>query len=291
MDIVEVTAKNRSLFEQMVPEEFFEPLGSKYHYVLGAIGEDEEGLYAAGVLVFDTKEGSIDEDVFIVGFLQWLYVAPEFRDRGAGKALVDACLDLLSTAQVEIIMCDLLIDLDYLEVAEYLEKWGFVFETTVKPELRVRMRELRKIPELWKTPPKNILSFRKASREQIREAFQKAVRVKNIAADLPVRMKYCDRDISCIAYQNGIPVGMSLVCPLASDIVELVYLRMFSNEPKLMTGMIHFVAGRIRKKYGPDTEIRFTCRKDSIAKVIEMMLPDAEPLMVYRGVCTTAKEE
>ena len=37
MDIVEVTAKNRSLFEQMVPEEFFEPLGSEYHYVLGAI--------------------------------------------------------------------------------------------------------------------------------------------------------------------------------------------------------------------------------------------------------------
>ena len=67
MQIVTVTEQNRSLFEQMVPEEFFDPLDKPGHFVLGAIGEDEEGLYAAGVLCFQVEVGSAGDEDMLAG--------------------------------------------------------------------------------------------------------------------------------------------------------------------------------------------------------------------------------
>ena len=64
MFVVTVDEKNRSLFEHMVAEEFFDPLNKEGRYVLGAIGEDEYGMYAAGVLSFEVIDDMMSKTDF-----------------------------------------------------------------------------------------------------------------------------------------------------------------------------------------------------------------------------------
>ena len=88
MLITTVTCENKALFESMAPAQWFDLLELPGRFVLGAIDEDDQGQYAAGVLVFEVEEISPEEDAYLIaGTLRWLYVEPQARGRGVGDAL------------------------------------------------------------------------------------------------------------------------------------------------------------------------------------------------------------
>lgn len=291
MLIITVTEKNRFLFEKMAPEEFFDPLDKEGHFVIGAIGEDEEGWYAAGVLIFDVAIGGIDEDIVMAGFLKWLYIGSEFRNRGAADALMQEMFRLLAGSGIEAVLCDLPIDMEYVEFSGYLRRWGFEFDLVDVDEVRVSLDILMKKPDLCGNPSENVISLNNAPVEMIENGTNLAVRQKNIAPDLEERVRLCDKDISCITVEDNKVVGMTVVNRLAESVLEITFLRTFPYNPKNMVDMIYFISGKIKNKYKPDTEIRFTSRNDLTVKIIQHLLPDAEPLLVYRGVSLTMVEE
>ena len=290
MQIITVTEKNRFLFEKMAPEEFFDPLDKEGHFVLGAIGEDEEGWYAAGVIIFDVAVGGIDEGIIMAGFLKWLYVGSEFRDRGAADTLMQEMFRLLAGAGIEVVLCDLPIDMEYVEFSGYLERWGFDFDLVDVDEVRVPLEKMMDKHEIWGQPSENVISFRKAPVELLQNGADKAIRLKNIAPDLEEKVRLCDKEISCMTVENNRAVGMTVVNRLAEKVLEITFLRTFPNDPKHMVDMIYFISGKMQKKYGPETEIRFASRNETTVKVIERLLPDVKPLLVYRGVSFTMEE-
>ena len=316
MHIVTVTEKNRKWFENMIAEEFLEPLDKEGHFVLGAIGEDEKGKYAAGVLSFAVEEGNDGEEEVIVGVLKWLYVAKEFRNRGAADALMEEFFRLLAAAGVEAALCDVPMDASYLDLIWYLDGWGFVFQPVERYEVRIPLKRLQKIPGLWGKASSRVVPLQAVPEKLLQEGLEKAEELRFIAPDLEEQLKYCDRELSCMVLENRIPgeraamergqesreskeraakdqvpVGLTVICPVASDVLELVYMRTFSNEPKYMGEMIHFLTGRAKEKYGLETEIRIVCRSKTTAKVIDNLLPETQPLLVMRGVCPTTEEE
>lgn len=291
MQIVTVTEQNRSLFEQMVPEEFFDPLDKPGHFVLGAIGEDEEGLYAAGVLCFQVEAGSAGDEDMLAGMLQWLYVGSEFRGRGAGDALMEEFFRLLASVGIEAAICDVPFDFAYNDFCLYLEQWGFTFELMDKDEVRVTVEKLTRIPQLFGECASEVLPFCKASGKLQDDAMNIAIRLPNIAPEMEDCLDCCDRDVSCILVKDDRPAGMALVYPVADGILEIAFLRTFPYDAKHMMDLIYFVSAKIRSKYSPDTQLRFTVRNQTTAAIVSSILPNVEPLLVYRGVSLTMEEE
>ena len=291
MFVVTVDEKNRSLFEHMVAEEFFDPLDREGHYVLGAIGEDEYGMYAAGVLSFDVIDDYDGESRILIGMLRWLYVAEEFRNRGAADALMEEFFRLLAHAGIEVAIMDMPFNTQYDELCMYLEGWGFSFFLTERFELRVSMQEVMEVPELWGKASQNVVPISKLEREEIKNIIRKAEELENIDPDFRDKIKGCDKNCSAAVYQDGELKGLAVIYPVTSNIVEISFFRMFEKNAAGIKDLFYHMSKQILETYGEEVQIRGICRDEVNGNMIGKLFPHIEPLLVHRGVCLTLDEE
>lgn len=291
MFVVTVDEKNRHLFEHMAPEEFFDPLDKEGHYVLGAIGEDEQGMYAAGVLAFDVIDDYDGEDRLLIGMLRWLYVAEEFRNRGAADALMEEYFRLLAYAGIELAVYDLPFNTEYDGLCMYLEGWGFSFFLTERFELRLNMQEVIDIPELWGKSSHNVKPINSLDKEEIKQVIRKAEELDYIDPDFRDKLKGCDKKISAVVYRNNEIKGLAVMYPLASNILEISFFRMFEKEAAGMKDLIYHVTEQMLERYGEQVQIRALCRDEISANMISKLFPHIQPILVHRGICITLDEE
>lgn len=291
MFVVTVNEKNRSLFEHMIPEEFFDPLEKEGHYVLGAIGEDQDGMYAAGVLSFDVIDDYDGDTRFLIGMLRWLYVAEEFRNRGAADTLMEEYFRLLAHAGIELAITDIPFHFQYDELCIYLEGWGFSFFLTERFEFRVSMREVMEVRELWGKASRNVIPVGKLEKEEIKRIIRKAEELENIDPDFRDKIKGCDKKCSATVYQNGILKGLAVIYPVTSHILEISFFRMFEKNAGCIKDLFYHVSRNILTVYGKEIQIRGLCRDEVNANMISKLFPHIQPLLVHRGVCLTLDEE
>ena len=291
MFVVTVNEKNRSLFEHMVAEEFFDPLDKEGHYVLGAIGEDEYGMYAAGVLSFDVIDDYDGESRVLIGLLRWLYVAEEFRNRGAADALMEEYFRLLAHAGIELAILDLPFNTQYDELCMYLEGLGFSFFLTERFELRVTMEEVKAVPELWGKASCNVVPLHKLGKEELKRIIRKAEELDDIDPDFRDKIKGCDKNVSSVVFRDGEIQGLAVIYPITPDILEISLFRMFEKNASDMKDLFYYTSEHILERYGEQVQIRGLCRDVVSANMIGKLFPHIEPLLVHRGVCLTLDEE
>ena len=110
MDVTRITPANAGYFEELAPEGSFEDEELVW---LGAVAEDGA---ACAVLGGGVQEG--------MGFIDWIYTAPEYREKGAADSLLktfSALLDRIDTEVVEISFSDRDEELYwFLEAEEFL---------------------------------------------------------------------------------------------------------------------------------------------------------------------------
>lgn len=291
MFVVIVDEKNRFLFEHMAAEEFFDPLDQEGHYVLGAIGEDEYGMYAAGVLSFDVMDDYDGETRILIGMLRWLYVAEEFRNRGAADALMEEFFRLTAHAGIEVAVFDLPFNTQYDELCIYLEGWGFSFFLTERFELRVNMEEIMEVPQIWGKASSDVIAINKLKKEEIKQVIRKAEEQENIDPDFRDKIKNCDKEVSAVVYRNGEIKGLAIISQKTSLILELSFFRTFGREAADIKDLIYYTSERVLKKYGTQIQIRGLCRDENTANMISNLFPRVQPLLVHRGICITLDEE
>lgn len=153
MEILLIDNDSRNIFDNLAPTEFFSPFDLPGRYRLGAVDENEKGLYAAGVLIFDVQESPDKSGAEAV--LQWLYVAKDTRRRGAADSLMSELLEVLSATGVEKLICNLPMEDDYDFLCAYLEAWGMQFTLIDRYECTISLKELLKHPTFQGKPGGN----------------------------------------------------------------------------------------------------------------------------------------
>lgn len=170
---------------------------------------------------------------------------------------------LLASVGIEAAICDVPFDFAYNDFYLYLEQWGFTFELMDKDEVRVTVEKLIRIPQLLGDCASEVLPFCKASGKLRDDAMNIALHLPSIAPEMEDCLDCCDQDVSCILVKDDRPAGMALVYPVADGILEIAFLRAFPYDAKHMMDLIYFVSAKIRSKYSPDTQIRFTTSHSS----------------------------
>lgn len=285
-NVITVTEANRGFFENLVPQEFFAPLEREGHFVLGAAAKDEDGSYAAGVLVLDV----IWEETDFCGCIRWIYIPEEFRHRGAGDALLEETFRLLAHAGIASVFCDLPADPAYYGLMAFLEGWGFTFSWKDRYEARVSLERFRQVPQLRKEPGAKVIPLKSLPEEILERIISDVPDMEAPVPDLEDRVRYCDRDVSCMIPGKEGADGLAVICPVAEGVIEIAFLRIFSENAKDMQDLCRYVFQRAYEKYGKETEVRFLCRTSFAVNFMDMVLPDIQPLSVYRGVCATMEE-
>lgn len=274
----------RAVFENMIPAEISALLDMPGYYTLGAIGEDEEGEYAAGVLVFAVKDGFNGEENIIGAELEWLYVAEEARRRGAADALMEEMLRVLEEAEIEFLRCDVPMGEEHNLLCAYLEAWGMHFTYMDKYECTAPLKEFLKRPFFRRKAKARVMPLRSFQAETVVKSVRQFQQMHLIEQDLEAAIPHCDLDVSCGIWEDGAIKAMLLARSLGETTLELMVARSLKGSVEQIMDLLLFAAEQAVKHHSPDVMIRIRCRVAVVGDLIAKFLPDAQPLLVRRGV-------
>ena len=291
MFVTSINASNSALFAPLAQKKWFTPIDYPGRYLLGAIGEDEQGKYAAGVLVFEIREGGNGEEDLIAAVLQWLYVAPEFRRRGAADALLQELFRILSKTPVEAVICDLPMGDEYRELCACLENWGFEFTPVNVYELNTTLGALGALPVFQKQPRPHTMALRHAPKQLLNDALRRLENQWFLPDDLYERIPSRDEDLSCVICGKNAAEGLALVCSDGEGGLELLLMRAFSDAQRNSIDLLTFAGRAAMSKYPPETPVRIVCRSEATAGIIHHMIPGAQPFLVLRGISSVFVED
>ena len=291
MIITTINEVNSSVFERLMPERLFSALTMPGYFALGAIWEEEGEKYAAGTLVFEVTEGFNGEENLIGAVLHWIYIADQFRQKGIADALIKEVLKVLETSGIQLLLCDLPMGEEYNFLCSYLEQWGFEFGLMEKYECDVTLDEIKERP-FWKQKIRNkVESLTQFSDHEVRKGIQQFQDLPYMPVDLEEVLDLCDKDVSCAVWEDGSIKGLLMVQKKGKEKLELLFARSLNRKPELVMDLFLFAKQQLEKKYTAETKIHIECHMESSAQLIAYFLPEAQPLLVRRGVLAVFDEE
>lgn len=287
MLITTVTQENRSMFEAMVPEECFNPLDLPGRFVIGAIGEDEEGQYAAGVLVFEVGELMLEDgSVLITADLRWIYVDPQARGRGAGDALMEEYFRIIRESGVVYLeTCDLPLGEEYDELCAFLEDWGFTFTVSDVYQAVIPLGKLLSAPFFGGGVSLPVEPLSESPAELLFRELERYEDLPMARSDLSELLPFCDLDVSCAFWDRQKLRGLLLVLSSPNGNLEPVLMRATVSDPRVVISLARFAGARAGEKYPPDQPVKIDCRMQAASSLVDLFLPDLQPLLMRRGVC------
>ena len=113
MIITNITSENSEAYEQLMPEDMYMELADASHFALGAVVQETAGTdhtadsrsgLAAGILLYDLIE---EEGEIPYVLLKWIYVAQDFRNKGAANALMEKFYAILNEAGLTNVVCEI----------------------------------------------------------------------------------------------------------------------------------------------------------------------------------------
>lgn len=289
MQTLIIDERSRKRFDNLAPNEFFSPFDLPGRFRIGAVKEDENGLHAAGVLVFDVIANP-DEDI-IEAVLQWLYVAKDSRRLGAADAMMSLLLSTLSDAGVERLVCDLPMEDEYDFLCAYLEAWGIKFTLLDRYECAISLEELLKNPFFQSRPGRQVIPLSNCFQSNLLRKIEQLKELPDVIASPDAYLPQCDSDVSCAYIENGDIKGLTLVRKLGPEDLELLLFRPLGKSAKYVQDMLLFAALKTKQKYTPKTLIHINCRTEAAASLIAFFFPDLQPRLVRRGTFYLFEEE
>lgn len=291
LDITSITKSTAPPFEGLLPAAELERVLDGRVFGLGAICEDGEGLFAAGVLTFSIDEGTTGDEDLIASTIHWFYVAESFRRRGAGAALLQEFFRVTEGSGVEHLLCDVPMPEQYDELCAYLEDWGFDFQLADVSEVETTLGALSKNPAIQHAAPMQVLPLEKVSGRALRSFFSSLSQRDDAPADLRTNIALCSRTLSCAKLVNGGAVdGVLLVRLNAQSELELSLLASLSNSPHTIGEMVAFAARTASATLPPEATLRYLCRTDAACQATAKLFPKLSPLLVRRGYLSNVQE-
>ena len=292
MIITNITSENSEAYEQLMPEDMYMELADASHFALGAVVQETAGTdhtadsrsgLAAGILLYDLIE---EEGEIPYVLLKWIYVAQDFRNKGAANALMEKFYAILNEAGLTNVVCEIPTSPDDDLLCFFLEAWGFSFTYRKRYELTLSLEEMLEYP-FFEDPIslKAVKPIRVMSRTQIKQELSRLAASDRQAKKLlqPEGWDRIDTDISCGTEEAGTIRGIFLVRRRFSRTLEPLFLHGSRENRSDIAGMLQYAAIQAVCKYPLDTLVHITCRNMAFASLIEALFPDQEPYVVRHG--------
>ena len=253
-----ITEKNAKMFIEAIPQEVI----SASNLFLGAI--DEETDTACGVLA-----AILDDDNNIL--ITFIYVAEQFRRRGAGTEMIGAIKEIAERIKADEISCIHTRTTDDDGVYELLERCGFeMFDAATVTTYEAKLSDLS-IPDAKVAskivPIKSITDYQWNYYSSKINLIEKEDDSGNIIP-LRSREKY-DKDHSFVCISDDDRVVGSLLVNVQGSEISLEELQVFEDKTGRMTLDLIIKAGKKAKKdFPPDTTVIMNPYSDEHKKVM-----------------------
>ena len=235
-----------------------------YDLCVGAIEDDR----AAGVAGFSEIGDSV--------FLDYIYVAPDFRRKKVATTLLEGTLSELKNAGIAAV------HVNYPEKADDIHQFilsrGFKIFRDGKAH-RVRMDDIINSPAA-----KKLLSGKKSHRiSEIaaltiteKKSLKKRLRDSELDPEVIEDSSLCkELSLTAMDKTSGLPAGMVL-CRIHEDTVVISYLINFSDNPRILLSLLIALRERFIEKELTEYDLIFVTMTEDMVKLPEKLLESKE---------------
>lgn len=300
--IIWVNDNDLEAFLPLIPVDMQNDVKSGEWLCLGALadstepeGEKADEKVAAGVLLFSSAEGvSNGEDPTVMIRLHWIYVAPDYRQKGIGNALMDALSDVLKDNPADGILCDVPFGSEYDLAEAFLADWGFAFDVIESPEVTLTKEDGRNYNEKKKhAKTSNLLSENNGVcplKDIPPEAFRKALHAiisqtpnpfyRGISDDPEIY----DGELSCAVMKEDAVSSLLLFEKQSEERYQLVMMSSLSQNPAIeLKDLITYSAVVFYLKRPEEAGIHVNLGSERSMSLFSYFFPDKELVLLRRG--------
>lgn len=290
--IIQITDMTAEAYEHMVAPEQLYPLDEPGHYCLGAVDEKDEELTAVGILIFDVLEGTNGVEVDIAAVLNWLYIEEAYRGQGYGDALMEELYRILNGARIYPLLCDVPFPAEYNGLCAFLEDWGLEFTLIDKYEFGTTLGEVRRNKHFaGRKVAGNVISIADLNPQEW-EQLQLELKNEPMHLEFLENPHFYNSEISCV-YLSEERIQAIFVVRNCMGKVLLPEL-LLGFKPDCSTQLYQLLLYALEKtdgRYGDETRIQVRCQTAESARLLDVIFPGAEPILVRRGIYMVETEE
>ena len=275
--VTALTEENADFFESLLSEDVLEEIMLGDLKGLGIFRRDfDETLPAAAAAyrlidIPETEDGA-GYNTRILD-LQWLFVDPEFRSRGAANQIIGELVSLMIREKADAFTTAFVPDEDYEIVVQLLSEWGFELSAGLTPEFRASLSETDKNPvpeEKRKVTPLHGLS-----KKDLQILFTGYSGNKEAAEKLESRIEsgYFEEDLSGFAESNDSPDGLMLIHKKPSGRISIEFLDWKDEDMETGRSLLSFLASQAMKKYGKETVLCMQPESEEQEELLDDVFP------------------
>ena len=271
MEIDLLTPLELEKFEHLFPPYLLSELPAD-EILLGCVNEDP--LDAAGILMAHPAEAEL--------FVDWIYVDPSYRRKGAGKAMLNVLLDTAAESDavdaVTLVFSEEQEDLDSFLAAcgfaVFMREGdkGFLCSLGAFPKLPVKSALVGALLPLPKVPEKTLQRFSDLLSQSA---------VPGLAIETPIEAeRYLPE--SCMLLENGTIRG---ACFVEKNAFGLSIAWIFNNcsVPDMIIHIVNESVGLLQKHYPADTALSFASVNPGVERFVERRVPVQSRAEIYIG--------
>lgn len=283
--LVEVTPENKDNFLNLAPKRELMAIGKDVNTFGIGYAEDKNSL-PEGVLLFglDAELGE-DEKVHPVAVLKYINIADDSRDMYMGTYLFSEFLDAVKESGAEAVRTDIPVGPDYDPLYNVLTDFGFHFEMSEVYSIERPVSALKDSDFFKQVKKGKALPLREVPQKTINLLLKKlSDDTAYFDYDIIDDYNAYDPDVSRVVFHDDTINGLFLI---REDVDGALLPVLLKTEASLgAKAKIDLVAEASRaaiEKYPENKTIRMTAHSQMDCDLINMIFPDAEPYLNYRG--------
>ncbi len=270
-----LTGDNMEAFFPLLPEEYQTASIAEGTVLLGAAGEDSDGVkHACAAMVLEM----LDEEAFV---LHWMLTAPQYQRQGIGTALFQLAAEIVNELDMQI-LCTFCEKNDP-EKAEagavygFLEKQGFAL---CRQEGRAYSITLDRIGEesffaQKRKKVSGLIPLQEVS-DKLLTVFNHTLEKQGQLLIGPISKKTALADVSLVDMEeDGDIQGCAIFRSLGEDAAELAFLYTSRKGSVRMPLMLLQAYALMRERFLPQTKLVIPCVTEASHKLVKTLLPTA----------------
>ena len=219
-----ITSKNLDLFSDLLTPDLAEDISVGKSQAIGAIRTSGDVSYGVGVIVFHTEESVVYEGGILR--VEWLYVNPEYRERGVANHLIGELLNQMVDSGITHATAEYPVNSDANMLLTYiLGEWKFELETGISPEALLQVHDIsnqEKIHVLRKDV-KSLSSLDEKTSMHVIKTSLRRFSYQGFLLNPNLKNGYIDRNLSCYIGEVTKPNGILLAHRMPSGKCRMEY--------------------------------------------------------------------
>lgn len=271
-----LTAENTEAFFPLLPEEYQTRNPEDGVILLGAAGEDSDGVkYACGAMVLEM----LNEDAFL---LHWMLTAPQYQRQGIGTALFALAADIAAELDMQI-FCTFSERLPSENTEaqtgamyQFLEKQGFTLQEQGGRAYRIELGQLAQ-ESIFRSDRKKVsgiiplqdvsdrlLTQLNQTLAEHGQQFIGAISGKNAMSDVSLVDVDAEGIQGCVIFRR-----------LSENAIELAFLYTSRKGSVRMPLMLMYAEELLKERFSPQTELIIPCVTEASHKLVSKLIPTA----------------